>query len=90
MFRIKLKIQKTIKSNFSYLFRMVGVHREYSVHLGADGIYIEGGGEVIYIDRANGQGKDIHVSKIYKIAEFTHPSYQQLPNEYRIESSRRT
>jgi len=34
---------------------MVGVHRDYSVHLGADGIYIEGGGEVIYIDRANGE-----------------------------------
>ena len=67
MFRIKLKIQKTIKFNFSYLFRMVGVHREYSVHLGADGIYIEGGGEVIYIDRANGEGKDIRVSTRSKI-----------------------
>ena len=41
-----------------YVFRMVGVHREYSVHLGADGIYIEGGGEVIYIDRANGEGSN--------------------------------
>ena len=48
---------------------MVGVHREYSVHLGADGIYIEGGGEVIYIDRANGEGKDMRVSKRIKIAE---------------------
>ena len=48
---------------------MVGVHREYSVHLGADGIYIEGGGEVIYIDRANGEGKDMRVSKWSRIAE---------------------
>ena len=46
---------------------MVGVHREYSVHLGADGIYIEGGGEVIYIDRANGEGKDMRISKRSKI-----------------------
>ena len=46
---------------------MVGVHREYSVHLGADGIYIEGGGEVIYIDRANGEGKDMRISKRFKI-----------------------
>ena len=35
---------------------MGGVHREYSIHLGEDGIYIEGGGEVIYIDRTHGQG----------------------------------
>lgn len=40
---------------------MVGVHRDYSVHLGADGIYIEGGGEVIYIDRANGEGSLLRV-----------------------------
>merc|ERR1711953_1126351 len=34
---------------------MGGVHREYSIHLGEDGIYVEGGGEVIYIDKTTGQ-----------------------------------
>jgi hypothetical protein len=34
---------------------MGGVHREYSIHCGEEGIYIEGGGEVIYIDKATGQ-----------------------------------
>ena len=40
-----------------FLDIMGGVHREYSIHLGEDGIYVEGGGEVIYIDKTTGQGK---------------------------------
>ncbi len=32
------------------------VHQEYSIHLGDEGIYVEGGGEVLYIDRNNGNG----------------------------------
>ena len=42
---------------------MGGVHQDYSVHVGEDAIYIEGGGEVLYIDRMNGLGKflgDVH------------------------------
>lgn len=34
------------------------VHQEYSIHVGSDAIYVEGGGEVLFIDKNNGQVKE--------------------------------
>ena len=37
---------------------MARVHQEYSIHVGADAIYVEGGGEVLFIDKSTGQVKE--------------------------------
>lgn len=37
---------------------MARVHQEYSIHVGIDAIYVEGGGEVLFIDKGTGQVKE--------------------------------